>query len=105
MGMLRQNGMVPDFMPNTKIVATLGPASDSEAAIRQLLLAGVDVFRLTASHSTQAEHAGRIRIIRRVAAEARRWTAILLDLQGPKIRLGKFDGGGWLVGGGLVFLV
>jgi pyruvate kinase len=53
--------MVPDFddfMPNTKIVATLGPASDSEAAIRQLLLAGVDVFRLNASHSTQAEHAG-----------------------------------------------
>jgi pyruvate kinase len=54
MGMLAQNGMVHDFMPNTKIVATLGPASDSEAAIRQLLLAGVDVFRLNASHAGRA---------------------------------------------------
>jgi pyruvate kinase len=50
----------------TKIVATLGPASDSPEAIRQLLLAGVDVFRLNASHSTQAEHAARIAAIRQV---------------------------------------
>jgi pyruvate kinase len=97
--------MVPDFMPNTKIVATLGPASDSEAAIRQLLFAGVDVFRLNASHSTQAEHAGRIRIIRQVAAESRRWTAILLDLQGPKIRLGKFTGGGCTLVTGSIFTI
>jgi pyruvate kinase len=93
------------FMPNTKIVVTLGPASDSEAAIRQLLLAGVDVFRLNASHSTQAEHAGRIRIIRQVAAELGRWTAILLDLQGPKIRLGKFDGGGCMLAAGSIFTI
>ena len=92
-------------MPNTKIVATLGPASDSEAAIRQLLLAGVDVFRLNASHSTQAEHAGRIRIIRQVAAELGRWTAILLDLQGPKIRLGEFMGGGCMLMAGSVFTI
>ena len=93
------------FMPNTKIVATLGPASDSEAAIRQLLLAGVDVFRLNASHSTQTEHAGRIRIIRRVAAEMERWTAILLDLQGPKIRLGKFAGGSCMLAAGSTFTI
>jgi pyruvate kinase len=97
--------MVPDFMPNTKIVATLGPASDSEAAIRQLLLAGVDVFRLNASHSTQAQHAGRIRIIRQVAAELGRWTAILLDLQGPKIRLGEFAGGGCMLVAGSIFTI
>ena len=92
-------------MPNTKIVATLGPASDSEAAIRQLLLAGVDVFRLNASHSTQAEHAGRIHIIRQVAAELGRWTAILLDLQGPKIRLGKFAGGSCMLAAGSTFTI
>jgi len=45
--------MVPDFMPNTKMVAPLGPASDSPDAIRQLLVAGVDVFRLNASHSAK----------------------------------------------------
>jgi pyruvate kinase len=81
-------------MPNTKIVATLGPASDSPPAIRQLLLAGVDVFRLNASHSTQAEHTARIAAIRQVAAELGRPASILLDLQGPKIRLGRFAGGG-----------
>jgi pyruvate kinase len=75
-------------------MATLGPASDSPEAIRQLLLAGVDVFRLNASHSTQAEHAGRIAAIRQVTAELGRPACILLDLQGPKIRLGRFAGGG-----------
>ncbi|HUO27906.1 MAG TPA: pyruvate kinase [Bryobacteraceae bacterium] len=73
-------------MANTKIVATLGPATDSPSAIRQLLQAGVDVFRLNASHSTQAEHAARIAAIRQVAAESGLPAAILLDLQGPKIR-------------------
>jgi pyruvate kinase len=97
--------MVPDFMPNTKIVATLGPASDSEANIRQLLLAGVDVFRLNASHSTQAEHAARIAAIRRVAAELGQWAGILLDLQGPKIRLGRFAGGGCTLDTGGVFTI
>jgi pyruvate kinase len=92
-------------MPNTKIVATLGPASDSEATLRQLLLAGVDVFRLNSSHSTQAEHAARIRIIRKTAAELGRWTAILLDLQGPKIRLGKFVGGGCTLVAGSIFTI
>jgi pyruvate kinase len=88
-------------MPNTKIVATLGPASDSPDAIRQLLLAGVDVFRLNASHSTQAEHAARIAVIRQVTAASGRPVSILLDLQGPKIRLGRFaDGGCTLEAGG-----
>jgi pyruvate kinase len=97
--------MVPDFMPNTKIVATLGPASDSQAAIRQLLLAGVDVFRLNASHSTQAEHAARIAAIRQVTAELDRPAAILLDLQGPKIRLGSFAGGGCTLETGSLFTI
>jgi len=92
-------------MPNTKIVATLGPASDSHATIRQLLLAGVDVFRLNASHSTQAEHAARITAVRQVAAELRRTACILLDLQGPKIRLGSFVDGGCTLAAGDVFTI
>jgi pyruvate kinase len=92
-------------MPNTKIVATLGPASDSPAAIRQLLLAGVDVFRLNASHSTQSEHAARIAAIRQVAAELSRPASILLDLQGPKIRLGRFADGGCRLETGAVFTI
>jgi len=97
--------MVPDFMSNTKIVATLGPASDSEAVIRQLLEAGVDVFRLNASHGTQAEHAARVRAIRRISAQMDRWAGILLDLQGPKIRLGNFAGGGCTLETGASFTI
>jgi pyruvate kinase len=97
--------MEPYRMPNTKIVATLGPASDSPAAIRQLLLAGVDVFRLNASHSTQAEHAARIAAIRQVTAELGRPASILLDLQGPKIRLGRFAGGGCALEAGGIFSI
>ena len=80
-------------MPNTKIVATLGPATDTAEMIRAMIDAGVDVFRLNASHSTQAQHAARIKIIRDQAAIAGRHIGILLDLQGPKIRLGKFKEG------------
>ncbi|MBM3775172.1 MAG: pyruvate kinase, partial [Acidobacteria bacterium] len=80
-------------MPNTKIVATLGPASDSGDMTRSLLAAGVDVFRLNASHGDREQHAARIREVRRAAAEADRPAGILLDLQGPKIRLGSFEGG------------
>jgi pyruvate kinase len=92
-------------MPNTKIVATMGPASDPPAAIRQLLLAGVDVFRLNASHSTQAEHAARIALIRQVTAELGHPASILLDLQGPKIRLGSFADGGCTLEKGGVFTI
>jgi len=80
-------------MPNTKIVATLGPASDPPDILRSLLGAGVDVFRLNASHGVWEDHAKRIDLVRKVAAEAGKHTGILLDLQGPKIRLGKFEGG------------
>src|SRR5580698_1892106 len=92
-------------MPNTKIVATLGPATSSPGALRQMLLAGVDVFRLNASHSTQAEHAARIAAIRQVAAELGRSACILFDLQGPKIRLGKFAGGGCTLESGAQFTI
>jgi pyruvate kinase len=80
-------------MPNTKIVATLGPATNSPEMIGAMIAAGVDVFRLNASHSTQAEHSIRMKMIREQASAANRHVGILLDLQGPKIRLGKFEGG------------
>jgi pyruvate kinase len=72
-----------------KIVCTLGPASDSESMIRQLLHAGMDVARLNFSHGTHPEHARVIDRVRRVAAEEGRVVAILQDLQGPKIRTGR----------------
>lgn len=77
----------------TKIVATLGPATDTPEAICSLIEAGVDVVRLNASHGTQEEHGRRIRMVREVAAELSKHVGILLDLQGPKIRLGTFQNG------------
>lgn len=75
---------------STKIVATLGPSSDSPEIIRDLLKEGVDVFRINASYGTQAEHAARIQAVRAAALDLEKQAGILLDLQGPKIRLGKF---------------
>jgi pyruvate kinase len=74
-------------MARTRIVATLGPATDSEERIRALLDAGVDVVRLNFSHGTHEEHGRRIAIVRRVAAG--RPVAILQDLGGPKLRLDR----------------
>ncbi|NDZ13384.1 pyruvate kinase [Variovorax sp. WS11] len=76
-----------------RIVATLGPASSDEAAIRALFERGVDVFRLNFSHGTQSDHARRLETIRALEQEFGRPIGVLLDLQGPKLRLGTFDGG------------
>lgn len=77
----------------TKIVATIGPASDSDITIAQLLRAGVDVFRLNFSHGEPQHHAAIARRIRHQAALAGRHVGILADLQGPKIRIGGFRDG------------
>ncbi|HYO82409.1 MAG TPA: pyruvate kinase [Bryobacteraceae bacterium] len=87
----------------TKIVATLGPASDSPETIRRLIEAGVDVFRLNASHGTQDEHGQRIRNVREISNSMGVHIGVLLDLQGPKIRLGTFTGGGVKLTGGSRF--
>ncbi len=76
-------------MPRTKIVCTIGPASDSEDVLRRMLDAGMDVARLNLSHGTHEEHARRFETLRRLAEGAKRPLAILLDLQGPKIRTGR----------------
>jgi pyruvate kinase len=92
-------------MRKTKIVATLGPASDSPGKLRKLFEAGVDVFRLNASHGTQEDHARRIKNVRELEVELGRHTGILLDLQGPKIRLGTFKDGGCVLQDGSHFSI
>src|SRR3954467_14047918 len=72
----------------TKIVATLGPSSDTPEMLRALVAAGMDAARLNLSHGTHEEHAERFRRIRQVADDAGRPVAIIADLQGPKIRVG-----------------
>ncbi|WP_445680933.1 pyruvate kinase [Radicibacter daui] len=78
---------------NTKIVATIGPVSSSPEMIRRLLEAGVDVFRLNFSHGAHEDHAERYRAIRQMEEELNRPVAIMADLQGPKLRVGKFAEG------------
>jgi pyruvate kinase len=92
-------------VPNTKIVATLGPATDAPGVLQQILAAGVDVFRLNASHGTHEEHSARIRAVRSLAAEVSRHPGILLDLQGPKIRLGRFENKECLLQPGATFTI
>ncbi len=78
---------------NTKIIATLGPATSTRKAIRSLFDAGADVFRLNFSHGTQQDQAERIALVREIEEETSRPIAILTDVQGPKLRCGDFDGG------------
>jgi pyruvate kinase len=92
-------------MPNTKIVATLGPSTDAPGVLNQLFAAGVDVFRLNASHGAQDEHAARIDAVRTEARKAGVHAGILLDLQGPKIRLGRFENGGCALETGTQFTI
>ncbi|NLL07560.1 MAG: pyruvate kinase, partial [Firmicutes bacterium] len=80
-------------MRKTKIVCTIGPASESPKMIRALLRAGMDVARLNFSHGTLDEHLSRIRNLREAAAELNVNLALLLDIQGPKIRLGRLKDG------------
>lgn len=77
----------------TKIVATLGPASNTEPVLRELINAGLNVVRLNFSHGAAAEHVETVRTVRRVAQELGVEIGVLADLQGPKIRIGEFEDG------------
>ncbi|MBM3557288.1 MAG: pyruvate kinase, partial [Alphaproteobacteria bacterium] len=84
---MRRNGA-------TRIVATLGPSSSQPEQIGALFQAGADVFRLNFSHGTPEDHEARVAAIRSIEERHRRPIAILADLQGPKLRVGTFAGGG-----------
>src|SRR5437868_12539622 len=73
----------------TKIVATLGPASDSRERLRALIEAGVDAVRFNLSHGTHTEHSARAWLVREIATEVGRPVALIADLQGPKLRIGE----------------
>ncbi len=77
----------------TKIIATLGPASASQEIITRLFQAGADVFRLNFSHGTHEDHAARFAAIRELEERFNRPVGILADVQGPKLRVGRFGGG------------
>ena len=83
------------FVPRSRkvrILATLGPASDTPAMIRRLAEIGADAFRINMSHGTHADHERRIQAIRALESELERPTTIVADLQGPKLRVGRFKG-------------
>jgi pyruvate kinase len=78
---------------NTKIVATLGPACSDPAVLQRMLAAGVDVVRLNFSHGRASDHVERAQMVRECAKALGREVAVMADLQGPKIRIGKFADG------------
>lgn len=84
--------MTTPIINRTKIVATIGPATESKENLKQLILAGVDVCRLNFSHGTHAQHEKVIANIKELNKEMGTHVAILQDLQGPKLRIGKVDG-------------
>jgi pyruvate kinase len=77
----------------TKIVATLGPATTKPEVLKEVILAGVDVVRLNFSHGVAQDHRDRAQLVRKISKEVGKEIAIMADLQGPKIRVGKFEHG------------
>jgi pyruvate kinase len=89
----------------TKIVATIGPASSDIDTLTRMIRAGVDVVRLNFSHGKAQDHIDRANLIRKVAASCGREVAIMADLQGPKIRIGKFEHGKIQLANGAKFIL
>lgn len=89
----------------TKIVATLGPASSSPEVLERMIRAGVDVVRMNFSHGKAQDHIDRATLVREVARRVGREVGIMADLQGPKIRVGKFDGDKTLLVAGQPFIL
>src|SRR5262245_28884228 len=81
------------MLRSTKIVATLGPASSDPAVLEKMVRAGVDVVRLNFSHGTADDHLARATLVKDISRKTGRTVAIMCDLQGPKIRVGKFKDG------------
>src|SRR5262245_23403282 len=77
----------------TKILTTLGPASDTPKVLTEMIRAGVDVVRINFSHGSVDDHAKRVQRVRDAASAAGKWVGVLGDLQGPKIRIERFAEG------------
>ena len=92
-------------MRRAKIVATLGPATSSYESLKSIIEAGVDVARMNLSHGSYDVHEEVYRNVRKAAADAGKPVAVLVDLQGPKIRLGKFEGGPYDLAEGDIFKI
>ena len=90
---------------STKIVATLGPASSEREILTRMIAAGVDVVRMNFSHGSAEEHLARAELVRAVARTMERTVGIMCDLQGPKIRIGKFEKGKVTLNKGDVFVL
>lgn len=78
---------------HTKILATVGPATSTREMLEKLVDAGADAFRFNFSHGTHEEHAERYNVVRRISESRNRHIAIIADMQGPKLRVGRFNGG------------
>ena len=89
----------------TKIVATLGPASSEVGLLERMIQAGVNVVRLNFSHGSAQDHVDRAQMVREAAQRAGREVAIMADLQGPKIRVGKFAQGRIMLEAGASFVL
>ena len=87
----------------TKIVATLGPASDNTKTLRKMIDAGLDVARINFSHGDQADHRRRASALREAADECGRNIGVMGDLQGPKIRIKRFENGSVVLAEGAAF--
>ncbi len=91
---MAENRTVSSFRAShTKIVATLGPACQTDECLANLIEAGVDVFRLNAAHGDVAQHQQRLEAVRRVSGRLGQPVGVLMDLAGPKMRLGELPGG------------
>jgi pyruvate kinase len=89
----------------TKIVATLGPASNSPEVLERMIRAGVDVVRMNFSHGKAQDHIDRATLVREIARRSGKEVAIMADLQGPKIRVGKFEGDRTMLEPGQAFVL
>ena len=93
------------MLRSTKIVATLGPASSDPAVLERMVRAGVDVVRLNFSHGTADDHLARATLVKEISRKTGRTVAIMCDLQGPKIRVGKFKDGKVMLQKGQAFVL
>ena len=97
--------MIAPRTRKVRVLATLGPASNTPEMIRKLFMAGADAFRINMSHGSHEGHAKVIGAIRDIEKELGRAMTVLVDLQGPKLRVGKFEGGSTILKTGKKFVL